>query len=97
MEARLLFGLRPERVLPIVGRIRRADLLDRQAIAFPAQILPGLSIRNQRIGEVVLEAFRAECDFFDVLQDFLFVGCGSHSPTLTSESAAPNPAEVPKT
>ena len=97
MEDSLLFGLRSDRVLPVVGSIRRADLFDRQAIAFPAQILPGLSIRNQRIGEVVLEAFRAECDFFDVLQDFLFVGCSSHRPTLASESAAPNPAEVPKT
>ena len=77
------------------GSFGGSDLLDRRPIALPAEILPGLAIRDQGIGQIVLEAFRAISNSFDVFQNFLFVGCASHAEKVSNARAAPNAAKVP--
>ncbi len=50
---------------------------------------------NERVGQIVFQAFGAVSDLLDVLEDFLFVGRAVHIPKLVGGDAGAYRAEVP--
>lgn len=65
------------------------------AVALPAEMFPGMAKLNERVGQIVFQAFGAVSDLLDVLEDFLFVGRAVHIPKLVGGDAGAYRAEVP--
>jgi hypothetical protein len=65
------------------------------AVTFPAEMFPGVAKLNERVGQVVFQAFGAVGDLLDAVEDFLFVGRAVHAPKLARGDDVAHPAEVP--
>ena len=95
-DARLFAGrLRGILVAIALGNNVLANLAKGGAIALPTQIFPGVAERDQRVREIVFQAFRAVGDLLNVFENFLFVGCAFHRTKIAAGRARTYRAEVP--